>query len=169
MNQHNGQLRAIVERVERLNEEEAQIKADKREIFSEAKANGFDPKVLRRVIAIRAGDASAHEEFEALVATYMAALGGSHARDTRETAEEALSPTARIDGVAGARPEQVADDRGPPPAPRLPAQSAKVGAAGDGVQAVGAAPVHQPDEFPDIPAFLDRRRPIAPQPGEPLR
>lgn len=69
------QLRAFVERIERMEEEKKAISDDIREIYSEAKGNGFDTKVLRMIIKIRKRDASERMEQEALLDLYMAALG----------------------------------------------------------------------------------------------
>lgn len=71
----NGMLKSLVERVERLEEEKKSIAGDIKEVYAEAKANGFDVKILRKVIAIRKKDAAQRAEEEALVETYMAALG----------------------------------------------------------------------------------------------
>lgn len=68
------QLRAFVERIERMEEEKAAIAADIREIFAEAAGNGFDRKVLRRIVNIRKNTAKYQEE-EALLELYMSALG----------------------------------------------------------------------------------------------
>ena len=70
-----GQIRSIVERVERLNEEKAEIQAQISEVFSEAKGNGFDVKVLRKVIAARKIDRAKRQEEEAIFDLYMGALG----------------------------------------------------------------------------------------------
>jgi uncharacterized protein (UPF0335 family) len=74
---HNSraQLRSIVERVERLEEEKKSIAEDIRDVFAEAKANGFDSKALRHIIKLRKQDKTARDEFEAIVDTYMLALG----------------------------------------------------------------------------------------------
>lgn len=69
------QLRAFVERIERLEEEKAALAADIREVYSEAKAMGYDVKTLRTVIRLRKQDESERQEQEAMLATYMAALG----------------------------------------------------------------------------------------------
>lgn len=69
------QLRAFVERVERMNEEKAAINADISEIFKEAKFSGFDTKVMKKIIADRAKDANALMEFETIYDLYAAALG----------------------------------------------------------------------------------------------
>lgn len=70
-----GQLRSIVERVERLHEEKKALESDIKEIYAEAKANGFDTKVLRHIVKLRGKDKSEREEFEAIVELYMDALG----------------------------------------------------------------------------------------------
>jgi uncharacterized protein (UPF0335 family) len=72
---HNGQLQSIIERIERLEEEKAKISLDIKEIYAEAKANGFDGKILRKIVAIRKQDADKRDEEQQLIATYMAALG----------------------------------------------------------------------------------------------
>ena len=71
----NGQLRAFIERIERMEEEKAAIGADIKEIYAEAKGNGFDTKILRRIVNIRKQDANERMEQEALLETYMRALG----------------------------------------------------------------------------------------------
>jgi uncharacterized protein (UPF0335 family) len=70
-----AELKAIVERIERLEDEKATIAADIKEVFSEAKATGFDVKILRKVIALRKVDPAAREETRSLIDTYMHALG----------------------------------------------------------------------------------------------
>lgn len=70
-----GQLKAIVERIERLEEEKKTISSDIKEIYSEADGNGFDTKVLRKVIAIRKKDLDDLQEEEAMLDIYLAALG----------------------------------------------------------------------------------------------
>ena len=68
-------LKAFVERVERLEEEKKAIADDIRDVFAEAKANGFDVKALRAVIKLRKQDADERREQEAILETYMHALG----------------------------------------------------------------------------------------------
>ena len=70
-----AQIRAIVERVERLEEEKKGIAEDIKEVYAEAKANGYDTKVLRSVVRIRKQDKSERQEHEALLDLYMRALG----------------------------------------------------------------------------------------------
>lgn len=69
------QLRAFIERIERMEEEKAAIAADIKEIYAEAKGNGFDTKVIRQIVRIRKQDANERLEQEALLELYMAALG----------------------------------------------------------------------------------------------
>jgi uncharacterized protein (UPF0335 family) len=69
------QLRAFVERIERMDEEKKAISDDIREIYAEAKGNGFDTKVLRGIIALRKQDHAERMERQALTELYLAALG----------------------------------------------------------------------------------------------
>lgn len=69
------QLRSIVERVERLEEEKSAIADDIREIYAEAKANGFDTKVLRQVVRMRKQDMTERQEQDAIRDLYLQALG----------------------------------------------------------------------------------------------
>lgn len=69
------QLRAFVERIERLLEEKQTIADDIKDVFAEAKGTGFDVKILKKVIAIRKQDADERLEQEAVLDTYLAALG----------------------------------------------------------------------------------------------
>lgn len=70
-----GQLRAIVERIERLEEEKKGISDDIKEIYAEAKGNGFDTKVLRQVVRLRKQDSNERKEMEELLDLYLHALG----------------------------------------------------------------------------------------------
>ena len=69
------QLRSIVERIERLEEEKQAIADDIKEVFAEAKANGFDTKVLRQVLRLRRQDATERQEQDAIRDLYLHALG----------------------------------------------------------------------------------------------
>lgn len=69
------QLRAFIERIERLEEEKAALADDIKEVYAEAKGNGFDTKVLRQIVRIRKQDHAERMETEALLELYMAALG----------------------------------------------------------------------------------------------
>ena len=74
-NAGNQQLRSLIERIERLNEEKKAIGDDIREFFAKAKADGFDTKVLRQVIRLRQMDRQERLEQEAILHTYLVALG----------------------------------------------------------------------------------------------
>lgn len=69
------QLRAFVERIERLEEEKKTIADDIKDVYGEAKANGFDTGVLRKVVAVRRQDQNDRLEQEAILDTYLHALG----------------------------------------------------------------------------------------------
>jgi uncharacterized protein (UPF0335 family) len=69
------QLKAFVERVERLEEEKKAIADDVRDVYAEAKANGYDVKALRTVIRLRKQDVNERKEQEAILETYLHALG----------------------------------------------------------------------------------------------
>ena len=69
------QLRSIVERIERLEEEKKTIADDIKDVYGEAKSNGYDVKVLRKIIAIRKQDQNDRLEQEAILDTYLHALG----------------------------------------------------------------------------------------------
>lgn len=68
------QLRAFIERIERMEEEKDAITEDISEIYAEAKGNGFDTKILRQIVKIRKMDANERAEDEAILELYMAAL-----------------------------------------------------------------------------------------------
>lgn len=70
-----AQLKSIVERIERLEEEKKALADDIRDVYAEAKANGFDTKVLRSVVRLRKQDRAEREEQEALLDVYLHALG----------------------------------------------------------------------------------------------
>ncbi len=70
-----GQLKSIIERIENLEEEKRQIGADIKDVYGEAKANGFDVKILRKIISLRRKEAAERQEEEALLETYLHALG----------------------------------------------------------------------------------------------
>ena len=69
------QLKAFVERVERLEEEKKAIADDIRDVYAEAKGNGYDVKALRTIIRLRKQDANERAEQETILETYMQALG----------------------------------------------------------------------------------------------
>ena len=71
-----SQLKSVIERIERLEEDKAAIAGDLKEVYLEAKGNGFDVKILRKVIRLRKQDKAKRQEEEALIDLYLAAIGG---------------------------------------------------------------------------------------------
>lgn len=69
------QLKAIIERIERLEEEKKTISDDIKDVYAEAKGNGFDTKALRTIIRMRKQDANERQEEETILEVYMQALG----------------------------------------------------------------------------------------------
>jgi uncharacterized protein (UPF0335 family) len=69
------QLRSVIDRIEKLEEEKAAIAADIRDVFAEAKGNGYDVKGLRQVLKLRKLDAAERDEQEHVLDTYLRALG----------------------------------------------------------------------------------------------
>jgi uncharacterized protein (UPF0335 family) len=72
-------LKSLIERIERLTEEKKAISEDIKEVFSEAKSAGFDTKIIKKVIKIREMDKNDLDEEQALLETYLSALGMSDA------------------------------------------------------------------------------------------
>lgn len=70
-----GRLNTIVERIERLEEDKAAVMEDIKEVFAEAKGDGYDVKILRKVIRIRKMDKAKRQEEEAILDLYLSALG----------------------------------------------------------------------------------------------
>ena len=69
-------LRTIIERIERLEEDKAAVATDIKEVFAEAKGEGYDVKVLRKVVRLRKQDKAKRLEEEALLDLYLSAIGG---------------------------------------------------------------------------------------------
>lgn len=72
---NNNRLADIIDRIEALESDKAEIASDIKEVYAEAKSGGFDPKIIRKVIALRKMDRDKRAEEQALIDTYMAALG----------------------------------------------------------------------------------------------
>ena len=70
-----GRLRTIIERIERLEEDKAAVAADIKEVFAEAKGEGYDVKTLRKVVRLRKQDKVKRQEEEAILDLYLSALG----------------------------------------------------------------------------------------------
>lgn len=69
------QLRLLIERVERLEEEKKGIADDIKDVYAEAKATGYDVKTMRQIVRLRKMDAHTRQEAAAILSTYLAALG----------------------------------------------------------------------------------------------
>lgn len=69
------QLKAFIERIEKLEEEKKAIADDIKDVYAEAKSTGFDTKALRKIISLRKQDVNERQEAEAILETYMHALG----------------------------------------------------------------------------------------------
>ena len=72
---HTEQLRLLIERIERLNEEKKGIQDDIGDVYNEAKAHGYDTKIIRAVIRLRAMNDNDRAEYQAVLDTYLTALG----------------------------------------------------------------------------------------------
>lgn len=93
----NNQLQSIVQRIERLEDEKSQLNEDIKDIFKEAKGNGFDPKIIKKVIALRKMDAAKRLEEQALLSTYMEALGMLADTPLGQAALKRMSATTKSD------------------------------------------------------------------------
>jgi uncharacterized protein (UPF0335 family) len=71
-----GKLKSLVERIERLEEDKAAVANDLKEVYLEAKGEGFDVKIIRKVVRLRKADAAKRQEEEALIELYISAIGG---------------------------------------------------------------------------------------------
>lgn len=71
-----GKLKSIIERIERLEEDKAAVANDLKEVYAEAKGDGFDTKILRKVVRLRKQDSAKRQEEEALIDLYISAIGG---------------------------------------------------------------------------------------------
>ncbi|HSZ53953.1 MAG TPA: DUF2312 domain-containing protein [Caulobacteraceae bacterium] len=71
-----GRLKSVIERIERLEEDKAGIAGDIKEVYAEAKGEGFDIKVIRKIVRLRKQDKAKRQEEEALLDLYISAIGG---------------------------------------------------------------------------------------------
>jgi uncharacterized protein (UPF0335 family) len=72
---HGSQLRNVIERIERLEEEKKEVSEQIKEVYAEAKGNGFDTKILHKIVALRKKSAEDRSEEEAMLELYLQALG----------------------------------------------------------------------------------------------
>jgi uncharacterized protein (UPF0335 family) len=70
-----GQLKSIIDRIERLEVEKAEIAEQIKEVYAESKGNGFDPKIIKKVVRIRKQDRAKRQEEEAIMDLYLSAIG----------------------------------------------------------------------------------------------
>ena len=75
MEEAKNQLMSFIERIERMEEEKAGVATDIKEIYAEAKANGFETKIIRKIVSLRRKSKEERQEEEALLETYMASIG----------------------------------------------------------------------------------------------
>ena len=85
------QLRAFIERVERLEEEKKGIAEDIKEVYTQAKAVGFDPKIMRKVVSIRKMDDSDRQEQEALLDVYLHAIEGGDSPSASDDSDNVVA------------------------------------------------------------------------------
>ena len=71
-----GKLKSLIERIERLEEDKAAVATDLKEVYAEAKGEGFDTKIVRKVVRLRKQDKAKRQEEEALIDLYISAIGG---------------------------------------------------------------------------------------------
>jgi uncharacterized protein (UPF0335 family) len=71
-----GKLKSLIERIERLEEDKAAVATDLKEVYAEAKGEGFDVKIVRKVVRLRKQDSAKRQEEEALIELYISAIGG---------------------------------------------------------------------------------------------
>jgi uncharacterized protein (UPF0335 family) len=83
-----AQLKSLIERIERLEEEKRALGEDIKEVYAEAKGTGFDTKIMRQIIKIRKMDKEEHDEQESLLDLYKRALGMLPDSDTTAQAAE---------------------------------------------------------------------------------
>ena len=97
------QLRAVVERIENIDEEIKELTEAKKEIYLEAKGNGFDVKILREVIRVRKQDQQERDELETLLEVYLQAIKGAPAvakAAPKSALKSALKPAAKAPAKA---------------------------------------------------------------------
>jgi uncharacterized protein (UPF0335 family) len=81
------QLKSFIERIERLQEEGKVIRNDVKDVYAEAKSNGYDVPTIRKIVKMRAQDADERKEAEAILETYMHALGMGPLFEQQQAAE----------------------------------------------------------------------------------
>lgn len=105
------ELRLLIERWERLDEERQNIVADQKDVMAEAKSRGFDPKIMREIIKLRKMEPDARREREALIDTYRAALGMLDGTPLGRWAVERLEPHDDENGDGATEVAPATDDQ----------------------------------------------------------
>lgn len=181
-----GQLRAFIERIERVEAEIKDLNADKSEIYAEMRGVGFDVKAVRKCVAARKLDSAEREEQDAIFDLYWSALGGASRVHVHEGRSSATKQTGakRATETPASEPSQASDTAGATPsapATPVPPDRATPGEAGppskpnpedaraknDEVASLVVGQRHaggnsgQADIIPDddVPAFLLKDRP----------
>lgn len=144
-------LKSFIERIEKLIEERAAIQGDIKDVFSEAKAVGYDVKTMRKVIQLRGMDAADRAEQETLLDVYMHALGMVDRIEARLEAGESTRQAAAAEGVSKSTAHRVSQKRA--------VETDRENGTGKpdviSPPAVQALPLAEPDLT--LPTFLDRR------------
>lgn len=99
MAEGNGQLKALIERIETQNERVADERADLKEIYAEVKAQGYSPKIVRKLVARRAMEKAKRDEEDALLHTYSKAVGTPSPADFDDDDEYETTVVAEFRGV----------------------------------------------------------------------
>lgn len=178
----DGQLKSLIERILHLHAEEDEIKADRREVYAEAKAAGYDKTALGAAVSIlrkREKDAEGFAERNAIVDLYLEAYSGpshayAHAREAEQDADPGVLTAAQSEGAAGAIPGKEGPDcaagegnghstaQGLAFVTQLGAGEGRSTRPDDPAPAADVRPIAKPKAAEidlTIPAFLDRRIP----------
>ena len=141
-------LRAFIERIERLEDERKSIGADIKDVYSEAKGVGYDVGTMRKVVRLRGMDAADRAEQEALLDTYMHALGMVDRIQARRHAGQSIREIEEAEGVPRSTVHRVSQKA-----------KGKTGSEemGHPKPDVISPPEVESLEMPPIPSFLDRR------------
>lgn len=148
-----ARLLAFVERIERLDEEAANLGDDRKEVYAEAKSTGFDTKILKLVVKRRRMDPADRQEDEALLETYERAL--AEAASASHTPAPVVPAEERQGGAVEEPTPRPAGDTGNTPEPG--GGETDENEAGSSDQAGDSSPASADDDLLDTPPLLDRR------------
>lgn len=122
MDNKGNRLLALVERIERLEEERKAIASDIKDVYGEGKAAGVDIKAMRQLVKERAEDPATREEFEAMMEVYRAAIGALRGTPLGAAARRRLMRSAPPPDQAPAAPGKPANGQPDEPPPAEPAK-----------------------------------------------